>query len=134
MVTRTIEVSDETLARVRLLQSAWQTSADAVIDRLLNAFMQVDAAVPEPGRLDVHATYEGKLVKGSFDVRTRYLTITEGPLTGQSFKSPSGAAMALVRHLNPEVHNNRNGWTFWTITDTGHPLQTVRSDGPRRFT
>ncbi|RJQ83749.1 hypothetical protein [Amycolatopsis panacis] len=130
--TRTIEVSDETLARVRLLQSAWQASADAVIDRLLNAFMQFDAA--EPDRLEVHATYDGNLVKGSFDVRTRHLTITEGPLAGQSFKSPSGAAMALVRHLNPEVHNNRNGWTFWTITGTGHPLQTVRSDGPRRFT
>ncbi|MFG1646106.1 hypothetical protein ACGFMK_38005 [Amycolatopsis sp. NPDC049252] len=134
----TIEVSHEALTRIRLLQSAWQTSEAAVVDRLLDAFAQAGQPLPSqeqnPDELKVHATYEGQRVRGTFDLQTHHLQITEGPLAGQMFKSPSGAAMAVVRHLNPDVHNNRNGWTFWTISDTKRPLLSMRSDARRGTT
>ncbi|WP_326955931.1 hypothetical protein [Amycolatopsis sp. NBC_01286] len=135
---REIEVSVENRERIRLLQSAWEASADAVIGRLLDSFAQNGTSRKAPERaqdeLEVHAVYEGQPVKGIFEIRTHHLKIVEGPLAGRSFKSPSGAAMAVVRHLKPDVHNNRNGWTFWTITNTGHPLQAVRDNAPRRTT
>jgi hypothetical protein len=40
------------------------------------------------------------------ELRARYfeparVEIVDGPLAGQSFKSPTGAARALIRHYNP---------------------------------
>ncbi|MFC5093619.1 hypothetical protein [Amycolatopsis plumensis] len=84
--------------------------------------------------MEVHASYDGHIAKGIFDLRTHHLRITDGPLAGQAFKSPSGAAMAVVRHVKPDIHNNRNGWTFWTVTDTGRPLESVRASTARRPT
>lgn len=133
-----IEVSAEAHARIRLLQAAWHATEAAVIDRLLDAFAQPQPAsadqLRDQNELEVRASYEGHFIKGTFDKRTHSLRIDEGPLAGQSFKSPSGAAMAIVRQVKPDVHSNRNGWTFWTVTDTGYPLQSVRPGTPRRTT
>jgi hypothetical protein len=48
---------------------------------------------------------------------------------GESFRSPTGAARAVVRHYNPSVNDNRNGWGFWQIDSGGGPrawLQSIR--------
>ncbi|MFY1578933.1 hypothetical protein ACN26Z_29005 [Verrucosispora sp. WMMD703] len=47
-------------------------------------------------------------------------------MEGKTFRTPSEAARAVVSALRPGVSPQRNGWTFWTITETGQPLQTVR--------
>lgn len=134
----TVQVSAGALARIRLLQKVWQATEAAVIDQLLDAFAEPQPTPAHQQRdrneVEVHATYEGQFIKGTFDLRTRGLRVDEGPLAGRSFKSPSGAAMAIVREVKPDVHNNRNGWTFWTVTDTGYPLQSMRADVPRRAT
>lgn len=55
--------------------------------------------------------------------------IVDGPLMGTSFKTPTGAARAVVRHYNASVNDNRNGWGFWQIDNGGGPrvwLQSIR--------
>jgi hypothetical protein len=72
--------------------------------------------------------YEGQRIDAIYHTRTKRVDAGTGVLAGQSFKSPSGAAMAIVRALNPKVHPNRNGWTFWTITQTGKTLEAIKPD------
>ncbi|WP_370946690.1 hypothetical protein AB5J62_03760 [Amycolatopsis sp. cg5] len=132
-----IEISESAKEKIKLLQQAWVTTESGVIDRLLQSFAdrQIVPAPPPPdsqSEVPVHAQYEGTRIEGLFNTQSQSLTITNGELSGRQFKSPSGAAMAMVRHLKPSVHNNRNGWTFWTITANGHPLQTLRPSTPTR--
>jgi hypothetical protein len=81
--------------------------------------------------VSVRALYEGVWTEGVFDAASGRLTIASGELAGQVFKSPSGAARAVVQLLNPDVFANRNGWLFWTVTHDGQPLATVRHDSDR---
>lgn len=129
-----VSVSSDAYRQIMLLCRAWNTTPSTVVDRVLADYARGPeprrlAPVPPPSFVHVHARYEGVRVDGIFDRASRGLTITTGDLEGKEFKSPSGAAMALVRHLNPDVHNNRNGWDFWTVTDSGLPLKTLRYDG-----
>ncbi|WP_314220903.1 GmrSD restriction endonuclease domain-containing protein [Streptomyces zaehneri] len=75
--------------------------------------------------IEIHATYEGRRVDAYYDPSSRIVTIPSGPGRGE-YESPSGAAVALVQALNPHVNPNRNGWSFWAVTATGHLLQSIR--------
>jgi hypothetical protein len=78
-------------------------------------------------RLAVFADYEGHRTQGNYDPKTTRIDITSGPLAGRSFKSPTGAARAVVAHYKPGVSPNRNGWSFWTLDDgSGRFLQSIR--------
>ncbi|MGP3634698.1 hypothetical protein ACTU45_15215 [Streptomyces sp. 24-1644] len=74
------------------------------------------------GTVDVHALYEGVRVEGFYDPAAESVTVTSGPAQGR-YKSPGGAAAAVLRAQNPKVSASRNGWI---ITDTGSLLQTIR--------
>jgi hypothetical protein len=76
-------------------------------------------------RVAVHVDYDGCRTNAWF-TPPGWMDIEEGPLAGQSFKSPSGAAMAVVVRFRPKVDPNRNGWIFWTVTETGQLLETLR--------
>jgi hypothetical protein len=54
--------------------------------------------------------------------------ILDGPLAGKSFKTPTGAARAVVHRYNPDVNDNRNGWLFWWLEQDGPRvwLQSIR--------
>lgn len=75
--------------------------------------------------VEIHAIYEGRRVNSYYDPSSRTVTIPSGPGRGE-YESPSGAAVAVVRALNPHVNPNRNGWSFWTVTATGNLLQSIR--------
>jgi hypothetical protein len=53
------------------------------------------------------------------------VSIPSGPGRGE-YDTPSGAAVGVVKALNPHVNPNRNGWSFWTVTATGNLLQSIR--------
>ncbi|MEU0104244.1 hypothetical protein ABZ313_02605 [Streptomyces sp. NPDC006251] len=74
----------------------------------------------------VHAVYRGERIQGLFHTATRSLTVTRGPLAGQSFLSPSAAAMAVIQDLNPDRSPNTNGWLFWRVTSSGAELKSLR--------
>ena len=69
--------------------------------------------------------YGGIFVNGIFHLSSERLDILDGPAAGKSFKTPSGAACAVVQLINPRINPNRNGWTFWRDQD-GNTLLTHR--------
>lgn len=78
-------------------------------------------------RVGVYVDYEGHRTRGNYDRDTKRIDITSGPLAGQSFKTPTGAARAVVAYYKPDVNPNRNGWSFWLLDDgSGGLLQTIR--------
>jgi hypothetical protein len=125
---RQLSVADDVYEQVTLLARAWATSPSDVLRRLLNEFRGAEAppAAPTEDRIAVHAIYAGTRTEGSYDPRTQSLTITTGPLAGQAFSTPSGAAVALVATLSPDVNPNRNGWSFWVQSANGERLQAIR--------
>ena len=127
---RSINVTDGVHERVALLARAWGVSEGEAIRRLLDEFVRSNQRVtaPEPDtEIPVHAVYEGNRIDAIYHPKTKRVDVVTGVLAGQSYKSPSGAAIAVVRAHKPNVHPNRNGWTFWTITKSGDLLQTIRS-------
>lgn len=130
---RQLSVADDMYEQVILLARAWATSPSDVLRRLLREFRGSEDRPAEPTEegIAVHAIYAGTRTEGSFDPRTQSLTITTGPLASQTFGTPSGAAVALVATLNPEVNPNRNGWSFWVQSANGDRLRAIRSPRAR---
>jgi hypothetical protein len=75
--------------------------------------------------VEIYAIYESRRVNAYYDPSSRTVTIPSGPGRGE-YDTPSGAAVAVVRALNPHVNPNRNGWSFWIVTVTGQLLQSIR--------
>ncbi|GAA4536701.1 hypothetical protein [Amycolatopsis samaneae] len=128
---RTLELADGDHERVMLLARAWQISGGEVVRRLLDDFAQGSGTTSGPSRppsdgVPIYADYEGNHIEGVYHKATKRVDITSGVLSGGSYKSPSGAAMAVVQAHNPNVHANRNGWSFWFIAENGAALQTIR--------
>ncbi|MGW5679246.1 hypothetical protein ACWEV4_29900 [Streptomyces sp. NPDC003860] len=127
---KSIGLDDATYARVRLLARAWTVSEGEAVRRLVEHFEREPRSPKTPeteedATLAVHVVYEGNRVDGRYDPATRSLEITAGPAAGR-YKSPSGAAAAVLQAYNPKVAPNRNGWSFFVVNDTGDFLQSVR--------
>jgi len=122
-----IEMAETTHNQVALLALAWGVSESEAVQRLVEHFQRTSTPKKssKEGMIDVHALYEGARVEGFYDPAAESVTVTSGPAQGR-YKSPSGAAAAVLRAQNPKVSASRNGWSFWIITDTGNPLQTIR--------
>jgi hypothetical protein len=75
--------------------------------------------------IEIHAIYESRRVNAYYDPSSRAVSIPSGPGRGE-YDTPSGAAVGVVKALNPHVNPNRNGWSFWTVTATGNLLQSIR--------
>lgn len=128
----TIDVDEATKQAVSFAARMANVSEGEIIRRLVGG-----SASPREGRepanrgVAIHADYEGHRVRARYFEPAR-VEITDGPLAGKSFKTPTGAARAVVRHYNPSVNDNRNGWSFWQIDNgTGARvwLQSVRPQG-----
>ncbi|MGW3150486.1 hypothetical protein ACWDG1_38700 [Streptomyces sp. NPDC001177] len=131
----TIEVDEQTYRSIEFAARMGNTTAGEVVARLVRS-----ASVPPPApaaaskedaekerKVGVYVDYEGHRTRGSYDRDTKRIDITSGPLAGQSFKTPTGAARAVVAHYKPDVNPNRNGWSFWLLDDgSGGLLQTIR--------
>lgn len=83
-------------------------------------------------RVPIHVDYQGQRVEATFDPDSEAVVVLSDPLRGRSFASPSGAAVEIVRRLNPDVSPNRNGWNFWIVTATGAPLSSIRQPATER--
>ncbi|WP_433292188.1 hypothetical protein ACQP2F_27355 [Actinoplanes sp. CA-030573] len=114
---------------VALAARMGKVSEGEIVRRLIggNAPPVETPPTPEPG-VPIFADYEGHRVRARYFEPAR-VEIVDGPLAGQSFKTPTGAARAVVRRYNPSVNDNRNGWSFWQLE--GQPgrrvwLQAIR--------
>jgi hypothetical protein len=135
-VSPTIEIDEQTYRSIEFAARMGDTTAGEVVARLVRTMSVPPApAAPESGdgkakrNVGVYVDYEGHRTRGNYDRETKRIDITAGPLAGQSFKTPTGAARAVVEHYKPEVNPNRNGWSFWLLDDgSGADLQTIRYD------
>jgi hypothetical protein len=123
-------LTDEVYSKVRLLGHAWGVDDNEVIRRLLEHFQQsMEDGEPDGAtatELRVHAIFDKVRTEAVFDRSTKSITIVGGPLAGQAFASPSGAAGAIIKHYRPDINPSRNGWSFWTVSSDGKLLQSVR--------
>ncbi|MYV97575.1 hypothetical protein [Streptomyces sp. SID3343] len=133
-MSEAIEVDAQTYRSLEFAARMSGCTAGEVVARLV-----VEASMPTPAAREktelpesdnsvtVYADYEGRRTQGSYDPRTTRIDVTSGPLSGQSFKTPTGAARAVVAHYKPGVSPNRNGWSFWVLDDgSGKLLQSIR--------
>jgi hypothetical protein len=125
-----IELTERDHERVVLLARAWEISEGEVVRRLLDRFVDTGTGPAEENddadAVRIYADYEGTHVEAVYHPATKRVEITNGVLRGRSYRSPSGAAIGVVQALNPNVHPNRNGWSFWFIAENGQALQTIR--------
>ncbi len=131
-MTEAVEVDERTYRSLEFAARVSGCTAGEVVARLVAAAsMPSSKEEPEDGEgassVAVYADYEGHRTHGRHDPKTTRIDITSGPLTGCSFKTPTGAARAVVAHYKPGVNPNRNGWYFWSLDDgSGRLLQSIR--------
>ncbi|HZM76163.1 MAG TPA: hypothetical protein VFC19_10575 [Candidatus Limnocylindrales bacterium] len=130
----TVEVDKQTYRSLEFAARMSGSTAGEVVARLV-----AEASMPTPRPLElqeqseetegvaVFVDYQGHRTHGRYHPRTSRIDITSGPLAGQSFKSPTGAARAVVVRYKPGVSPHRNGWSFWMLDDgSGRFLQSIR--------
>ena len=132
-----IEIDSQTDDYLTLAARVAGISKGQVVAQLI-ALAQTGSGEMEAARIDreppglrttaIHADYEGHRTSATFVRGLGRIEIIDGPLAGRSFKTPSEAAKEVVATYNPNVSANRNGWTFWIISENGAPLQTIRYD------
>lgn len=129
-----IEVDDRTYRELELLAVAWHTTITEAVDRLVTklATRATVRAHPATDSVEVHAFYNGTRIDATFDPESHAVTVCSGPLCGRIFKTPDGARRAAITLLTPGYSPNGNGWTFWTVTDTGALLNTLHRRGDRQ--
>ena len=125
----TIEVDEAVKGTVAFAARMADVTEGEIVRRLIAAS---SLEVNEPGHgqktVPIYADYEGHRTRALYFPPSR-VEIVDGPLKSRSFKTPTGAARAVVRHYNPSVNDNRNGWGFWQIDNGGGPrawLQSIR--------
>jgi hypothetical protein len=127
-----IEVDKETKRTVTFAARMAGITEGELIRRWINeSSSSFDKPETNEKGVRIFADYEGHRTHALYFAPAR-VEITDGPLRGKSFKTPSGAARAVVRHYNPGVNDNRNGWTFWQVDDVDGRrvwLQAIRPAG-----
>ncbi|MFI6910285.1 hypothetical protein ACIBKY_54190 [Nonomuraea sp. NPDC050394] len=128
-----IEVSQDTKDKVAFAARMAGTTEGEIVRRLIldpSAGGHAVSLQTTGDGIPIYADYAGHRTRAQFIAPAR-VEIVDGPLAGKSYKSPTGAARAVVGHYQPEVNDNRNGWMFWAIENGGGPrvwLQTIRPE------
>ncbi len=126
----TIEVDEATKRTVSFAARMANVTEGEIARRLITASSLIDEDPgPEQQSVPIYADYEGHRTRALYFAPGR-VEIIDGPLMGKAFKTPTGAARAIVRHYNPHVNDNRNGWAFWQIDNGGGPRVWLQSNRP----
>jgi hypothetical protein len=126
----TIEVDEGVKRTVSFAARMANVTEGEIVRRLIgdNTWAAADGQDSGQEGVPIYADYEGHRTRALYFAPAR-VEIVDGPLKSKSFKTPTGAARAVVRHYNPSVHDNRNGWGFWQIDNGGGArvwLQSIR--------
>jgi hypothetical protein len=130
----TIEIDEHTFRSLEFAAHMARTTPSDLVARLV-AEKSTGVSAPSEKteqpenaqRVAVFAVYEGRRTQGKYDRTTSRIDITSGPLAGQSYKTPTGGARAVISYYKPTVSPNRNGWSFWQLDDGSNKiLNTIR--------
>ena len=127
-----IEVDEGVKRTVSFAARMADVAEGEIVRRLIAASSLEPRDEPSQNNVPIYADYEGHRTRALYFAPAR-VEIVDGPLKGKSFGTPTGAARAVVRHYNPSVNDNRNGWSFWQIDNGGAPrdwLQSIRPTKP----
>jgi hypothetical protein len=125
-----IDVDDRTYSQVRFAARMAGLSDAEVVARAVDAYVRSDEGRPvqdpwEP--VPVYAEYGDLRVEALYLPANQRVTVTTDPVAGQTFRSPSGAARAVVTAVNPTRNATQtNGWRFWHVAATGDRLEALR--------
>ena len=128
----TIDIDERTHEMIRFAARTFGVAESEVIARFVRAFSRKPDDTPEVPRdlweaVPIVAEYEGHRIEGLYLPATQRVTVTTEPLPHSHFKSPSGAARAIVTVLNPErTSPQTNGWKFWHLAETDERLEVLR--------
>lgn len=130
----TLEIDEQTHGILRFAARVFGVTEAEVVSRLLAQYASETegAPAPRPERdpwdpVPVYGEYDGRRVDGLYLPATKRLTVSGDPLPGSRFKSPSGAARAVVSALNPgRSAAQTNGWRFWRLAETDERLEVLR--------
>ena len=130
---KTIQISDATYEKLDFGARVAGVSIAELVDRLTSSVEDsVSSRTPprgvEPEEVRVFVSYRGKRIDGLLDLETQRLRIMDGSadLAGRSFRSPTQAAVEVVKLLNPERERpETNGWRFWRDLETGQIIDRV---------
>jgi hypothetical protein len=128
----TIEVDEGVKRTVSFAARMADVTEGEIVRRLIAASSLEPKEEPSQKNVPIYADYEGHRTRALYFAPAR-VEIVDGPLKGRSFRTPTGAARAVVRHYNPSVNDNRNGWGFWQVENGGGPrvwLQSIRPAKP----
>ena len=135
----TVEVSAQTLTLIRLAARLGGVSEDELVARAVAVYADPAARPEGPASLDpwepvaVYGTHRGTRVDAQFLPKNGRVRVTSGPRAGCTFRTPSGAAQAVVLALNPgRGAAHTNGWRFWRFGDdydglAGVPIDVLRA-------
>ena len=122
----TVQVSEADKGALALAARMADVSEGEIIHRLIAAGSVADEVpASEDQGVVIYSDYAGHRTAAVYYVPGR-VEVTDGPLAGASFASPSGAARAIVHNYNPAVSGHRHGWTFWRLRDGGATLESIR--------
>ena len=138
---RTIRVSDRAFEELAVLGRRWKTaSASETVEELLDRVSadSTDKGPEAPSQIplrptedvQIYSLYRNTWVPAVYHRPSGHVVVGLDELADQVFRSPSGAAKAVVKLLTPEVDPNRNGWSFWLIEGTSEPLNSLRQKRP----
>ena len=127
-----IELDEQTHALVRFAARMFDVSEADVVARAVRELARETTEAARPPRdpwtpVVVYGEYDGTRVEGQYLPATRRLTVSSAPVAGAKFKSPSGAARAVIAALNPSRSAAQtNGWRFWHLRETDERLEVLR--------
>jgi hypothetical protein len=125
---KTVNITDEAYERLAFAAKVAGVPLSAAVDRLVGLPGDSRTSTPSASaptelgddEIAVHVVYRGKHIAGFLSLETERLRIIDGPqeeLIG-TYRSPSQAAVQVVRVLNPgRQHPETNGWRFWNADD-----------------
>jgi hypothetical protein len=131
-----IKVSDDAFEKISFAANIAGTSLAVAVDRLIAKASEPPPQATDPGttaevnadEIPVSASYRGHNVSGFLNLGTERVRITAAPTAEliRSYRSPSNAAVAIVRALNPARQRpETNGWRFFSGPD-GKPIDRHR--------
>lgn len=137
-VLQTIKIRNSSYQKLVFAAALYHKSIPAVIDDLVER--AIGDSLPDepvvrdlPGsrspEIPIFKIYKGRRFEGRFDLRTQVVTLLTEPFHGKVFRTPTEAAVAVVRHVNPDRrHPETNGYRFWLQLSNGQDLDGVRGE------
>ncbi len=122
----TITIDDDTRQRLQLAAHVAGITIADVVRKLTHEHQAAGEDGGAPDWQPIYSNYLGNETTAEFHPGSTAIRITSGALKGKEFPSPSAAAIAVVKHTNPNrVDAHANGWRFWKVNGTRRNLDSV---------